>query len=404
MRICSVVMNSLKNDARVLKIGKTISLSHTIVFTALSEGILNKFMSIDELHGFKVMRVRFYTRYSHRNNMHSKSKITHNRRKTGIISFFMRSVGDIRFIHRVFRVLISEDFDCYYCNDFNTLIAGYFASRRKRAKLIYDTHELWAERSGARRDIYHRMKRNIEYYMEHFLIRRCDLVITVSDGIADELVRRYSIPRPVVIRNLDEEKPLPSYEKRMETRRQLGIPEDTVLLVYQGSFTADRGIPELLEAMNSLPDNVHLLLMGPEPETDIKKSIISNPRIHYPGLVPLYYLHDFAASGDIGIVVYHSVGIPNYFFTFPNKLSQYMNEGLAVLFYDCLESRKIINKYNNGMIIHPIDIPSIESAVKNVLNTDLNILKSRSREAFLNEYKWSIDSVKLQNAVNRLSK
>lgn len=399
MKIASIVLNALDNDARVLKIGKTLAKQYKVVFIALINRPLNSLFIHDSINDQPIIRFSLLSKKLTATKIR-ESKLL--RKKRNIIAQLWHIPRDIRWDiflnNRLFRVLISENFDCYYCNDFNTLIAGYFASRRKRAKLIYDTHELWVERSGARRDIYYRMKRNIEYHLEHFLIKRCDLVITVSDGIADELVRRYSIPRPVVIRNLDEKKPLPPYEKRMETRRELGIPEDSVLLVYQGALTDSRGIPELLEAMNSLPDNVHLLLMGPEPEDDIMKSIINNPRIHYPGLVPLECLFEFTASGDIGIHPMKRINL-NHLITCPNKFSQYMNAGLILLMSDIMEARYIVDNFNIGFLFNSDSPENIALAVSGILREDTLQLKNASRKAFIEKYNWVTIENDLKNNV-----
>lgn len=293
--------------------------------------------------------------------------------------------------------------DIYYCNDFNTLISGFFASRRRKAKLIYDTHELWAERMGAARTGFNRFKRFLEYFIEWFIIRRCDLVITVSDGIADELVGRYNIERPLVIRNLDVEKELPSKEKIREIRHSLNIPEDCILIVYQGGLSDARGIPELIESIKLLPKEYHLLLMGNYMSDYSQNKINNNLRIHYPGLINENELFVYTASCDIGIVPYKTENLLNYYITFPNKFSQFLNAGLAVILYDSLESRKIVNRCNSGLILDNISSESIKECVLQLTREyQLTELKKHARECFLRYYNWGIDKVKLLEAMRIL--
>lgn len=61
-------------------------------------------------------------------------------------------------------------------------------------------------------------------------------------------------------------------EKRQETRRELGISADAVVIIFVGRVTHDKGIGELIKAFASLSRshaNLFLLLVGPfEPELD----------------------------------------------------------------------------------------------------------------------------------------
>ncbi len=293
--------------------------------------------------------------------------------------------------------------DIYYCNDFNTLISGYFASKRNKAKLIYDSHELWAERSNARNTTFNKIKRIIEYFIEWFIIKRCNLVITVSDGIANELSERYKMKKPLIIRNLDEEKPLPSFEERMEIRDKLNISQDCILIVYQGSLQKNRGIPELIEAMDHLPDNTHLLLMGNFLSSSDLKSIKKNNRIHFPGMIPQEELFNYTACADIGIDQRHCENILNYELAFPNKFSQYMNAGLALALYDITESRKIIEQYDCGVVFEPGSSKNIINAINNIINSGkIDYYKRNSRKGFLEEYNWETEKQKSKEIMRKL--
>jgi len=247
------------------------------------------------------------------------------------------------------------------------------------------------------------MKRILEYILEYYLIKRCDMVITVSEGIAQELSCRYRIAPPLIIRNLDNRSQFPSQEERTYTRFVLNIPLDTILIAYQGALTRDRGIFELIGAMSLLPKNIHLLLMGPEPQEDILKQIRSNPRVHYPGMIPLNLLYKYTSSADIGIAPIKTSGLKSYSLAFPNKFSQYMNAGLALCLYDIKESREIFKKCPCGIVIPEITPESIHYSIKSLIeNHDLEILKKNSKECFLKYYNWDIDREQLIKFFNSI--
>jgi len=235
-------------------------------------------------------------------------------------------------------------------------------------------------------------------------MKRCSLVITVSDGVADELMLHNRIKRPEVIRNLENISGFLSDTERSQFRDTFSLPKEAILIVYQGALTRDRGIFELIGAMSLLPKNIHLLLMGPEPQEDILKQIRSNPRVHYPGMIPLNLLYKYTSSADIGIAPIKTSGLKSYSLAFPNKFSQYMNAGLALCLYDIKESREIFKKCPCGIVIPEITPESIHYSIKSLIeNHDLEILKKNSKECFLKYYNWDIDREILINNLLQLT-
>ena len=392
-KMISVVLNTLNNDSRVLKIGKTIKkngieINFCAISTQYTKYLPYFYNIIDNTDTLRMTwNIRQTISYSNKDN--GIKTITP-------FNFFIQLKSNIQRTAKLFKVLMLKRYDIYYCNDFNTLISGYFASKRKRAKLIYDSHELWSERNGSRSTTFNRINRLIEYFIEWFLIKRCNLVITVSNGIANELVKRYKINKPIVIKNLDEEKPLPSFENRMRIRDKLNIPHNCILIVYQGSLHKNRGIPELVKAMDTLPQHIHLLLMG---KFISKKELIevkSNPRIHFPGMIPQKDLFNYTACADIGIAPIRINMILSYRLAFPNKFSQYMNAGLALALYSIPESRIIIEKYDCGIVFEPGSSENIVNAINNIISSGkLEYYKKESRKGFLKEYNWEIEKHKL---------
>ena len=143
--------------------------------------------------------------------------------------------------------------DAVHANDVATLIPGYFAARLSRAKLVYDTHE-YAVGVPYRKAVWAWLAATIE----RLLIRRCDAVITVSDGIADRLQARYSLrERPTVVRNVPD---LPSPGEAPDLREEMGIG-DAPLVLHQGAVADGRGGENLIRAV-SFTESAHLLFLG----------------------------------------------------------------------------------------------------------------------------------------------
>ena len=83
-----------------------------------------------------------------------------------------------------------------HCNDYNTMWVGVAARLIGGTAVIYDSHELWADRNG-------RPEPRWWLLACEFLFVRCaHRTITASPGYAEIMARRYRIQPPRVIRNI----------------------------------------------------------------------------------------------------------------------------------------------------------------------------------------------------------
>jgi glycosyltransferase involved in cell wall biosynthesis len=100
--------------------------------------------------------------------------------------------------------------------------------------------------------------------------------------------------------------PVSKPTKRKAIRKQLDILETSLVIVFVGRVTKDKGIVELIASMRDLwkhYDDLHLLLVGQfEPERDplpqeTLDEIAANPKIHSMGFV--YDPENYMAAADI---------------------------------------------------------------------------------------------------------
>ena len=106
-------------------------------------------------------------------------------------------------------------------------------------------------------------------------------------------------------------------ETARQTRRELGIPNDALVVIFVGRVTKDKGIVELLAAFETMAKGnpaAHLLLVGPfEPERDplpneTLERLKNHPRVHGLGFsdTPEKYL----AAADIFCLPSYREGFP----------------------------------------------------------------------------------------------
>jgi glycosyltransferase involved in cell wall biosynthesis len=206
-----------------------------------------------------------------------------------------------------------------HANDLDTLPAGYVLARRWRARLVYDAHELYSEFEAPTP----RLTRRLTLALEGALARRADAVVTVSDGIADELVGRLGLrARPAVVVNAP-----PRAER--ELHRFDGGP---VRAVYQGRLGPGRPLDDLLAAASV--EGVELSLRIPLVDPTTLREAVSarglDGRVHVLEPVPPERVLDALAEFEVGLL-FDRPQSRNSELSFPNKLFEYLMAGLAVV-------------------------------------------------------------------------
>ncbi len=254
---------------------------------------------------------------------------------------------------RMFRAALSYRPDFVHANDVNTLFPGWLAARLADASLIYDAHEISADREG--------------YYGRIWLVRLAEKYlggqargrITTTQARADWFVKNYGYEQISVVQN----RPILSVSEGNRIRELLPIqPEHTVVL-YQGGLQAGRGLHNLIEAIRSVP-GAELVFVGDGRQRASLEAAAADisDRVHFVGQVPLSELPTWTASADIGMQTLRNTCL-NHYTTDSNKLFEYVMGGLAVVASDFPEIRGVVNDYDLGILVDPDDVKQISEAI-----------------------------------------
>ncbi|HEX9815936.1 MAG TPA: glycosyltransferase family 4 protein [Candidatus Thermoplasmatota archaeon] len=308
-----------------------------------------------------------------------------------IMGPFHRPIVWRDFHRRCQRALATRSADVYHAHDLPVLPIAAWAARRDQAPLVYDSHELFVEAHGISP-----VERWFLKAIERRLIKETTTVITVSESIAEELVERYSIKRPIILLNCP-----PAWEGAetdWRLRERLKLDRDVPVALYLGGFSPNRGLPELVRAFTDIP-RTHLVMMGwGKLEGQLKALAldlaIAN-RVHFLPPAPYAELLPWTSSADLGLIPYRATNLNNYY-SCPNKLFEYMGAGLAVAASDFPELRRYITRYDLGSLFDPDDPKDIARAV-NELVADRATLKRRraNARAAARELNWDVESNKL---------
>jgi glycosyltransferase involved in cell wall biosynthesis len=281
--------------------------------------------------------------------------------------------------------------DVVHAHDAAMLVPGLLAARLTGARLIYDSHELatsvpyrersWAWLVGA---------------IERLVVRRCDAVITVSEGIAARLAERYRLRDvPAVVRNvsaLDD-------GGHGGLRARLGLAPGDPLVLHQGAPAPDRGCDVLVAAMGHLP-GVQLAFLGdPEPgygellAVEIARRELSDRVTMLPS-VALEELLAWTAEADIGVSLLQDT-CENHRLALPNKLFEYIAAGVPIVAADLPEARRLIDAYGVGWCTAPDDPVQLSATLRTALSERGDPARAQRLLRAAAELRWPVEQARL---------
>lgn len=292
----------------------------------------------------------------------------------------------------------------YHAHDLNTLYAASKAARRDKAKLVYDSHELYVHKNRPVQPS--KLYRYLTIRLERKHIRRADKVITVSESIADHLRDEYKIDRPDVIMNAPSEVKVHGNDKSL--RDDLNIPNNLKLAIYCGGITFNRGLEKLIESLTLLPD-VYLVMMGygvPDYLEKLQKIAddnMVNDRFSFYGPVQSHEVTSYTASADLGVAPIQNACL-SYYYCAPNKVFEYIIGGIPVIASNFPDLSKIVSENDIGYVFDPEDIKSIADSVNQIFANEehYKVMKSNTKVA-AKKYNWEIEEQKLLNLYKSIS-
>lgn len=257
--------------------------------------------------------------------------------------------------------------DIIQVHDLPALEAGVDLSKKWDVPLVYDAHELYPEQRS-----FSRLQRRICARIEKKLIQSCAKVFAVNDSIAEEMMIRYGISRPITLINALD--PLPEYDINNSydvLRKKLNIEPSRKILLFQGGFSPHRNLEKLIKAMKYVTNPSVVLVMmgfgdfGSFLQSLAKKLGLLNTRIYFLPAVSQTELLQHSASADAGIIPYPHVDLNSYYCT-PNKLFEFIQAGLPILANDSPELRRFVHETGFGLVTPMHTSHQIASAIDEI--------------------------------------
>ena len=293
---------------------------------------------------------------------------------------------------RLFFFLLLRKAHLLVANDLDTLLPNFIVSRTKKSNLVFDSHELFTETPEV---IHRKFVRNTWLRIERSILPQLDDVITVSDSIAGILSRKYNI-EVTVVRNI----PPGRNHSKPPARSALNLPEDKRILIMQGSgINIQRGAEELVKAMQYLEEYHLLIIGGGDVIGQLRNMVDANnlgDRITFFARMPVEQLYQYTVNADLGLSIDKDTN-PNYRYSLPNKLFDYIHAGIPVLTSPLVEVKKIVEQYQIGMTIENHEPSHIADRIRMALSDKNQVDKWKENLKFAaEELSWSKEKLKLK--------
>jgi glycogen synthase len=300
-------------------------------------------------------------------------------------SLVMRGLAYLRATRELAHAVTEAKPDVIIAHDFEALRAGVRGHKRTKAPVLYDSHEDWpaliAENSP--------VEARIAEVQERRYLRSVAHVFTVSEPIARKFE---SMKKPTTVlynaRPSQEVRPA----DRGPSRSRFGYGSDDFVVGFAGALGPGRGLELLLEALRDLPESVKALIVGgPELEAralaERSVSLGIDDRVRLDPYRPFSELAPYYAAMDVGTILLDSR--PNHLRALPNKLFDYLAQGVPVIVPDYPAMKAIVRDAGCGWLLADVSREGIAATVREVQSSrDATARGARGREHYLKSYAW----------------
>lgn len=366
--ICMMVHDDVIHDSRIRReAGSLAAQGWKVVVVCIALGN-TQLPDVQEIHGYTIWRV--------------SPRIFRNRR--------IRTIGKLiqllTALPVVFGRLRQANARVYHAHDFTGLLMVALAGIWRRP-VVYDSHELFFDRTflGMPRGVI-ALLRSLRP-LEKLLARRAVKVIATCDGHAGQLVKNLDIAYPVIVRNAVDLRTLGDIAVRYT------VSTDKIM-AHTGNLFRARHLPEQIEALGHLPDDVGLVFMGSGPLRDEllaqAEAAGLGSRFQIVPPVPPDSIAPTLAQAHVALVLVESDSLSHHY-ALPNKFFEAVAAGIPLVIAPTPEVERLVKEYDIGLTCNAHDPLSIADAVRTVLEPDnyqrlkANVQRARSEITWANE-------------------
>ncbi|MDH3269128.1 MAG: glycosyltransferase, partial [Ignavibacteria bacterium] len=233
----------------------------------------------------------------------------------------------LKFIWHIKLKLLTTKASIIFAEDIYTLPFAVIFGKLRRAKIYYDSRELFGYLAGLKEK---KLKQAFWKWTEKLFIKRADYVIVTGAMDGDFLKKEYGTKNIILLRNL------PRYYKpspKLDLHSHLQIDKGKKIILYQGVLLKGRGIEKVFAVLNELPDHVFLIIGGGEYEEfyqNLAEKMNLTKQVIFLGKLTQDELPKITTAADVGVSLIENLST-SYYYALPNKLFEYIMAEIPVI-------------------------------------------------------------------------
>ncbi|MBU0474990.1 MAG: glycosyltransferase family 4 protein [Bacteroidetes bacterium] len=296
-------------------------------------------------------------------------------------------------LFKTFLFIRKLDISVIHIHDPELIFISYFLKKIGKIKVIYDVHEDF-HLAMIDRPYLNKFLRNIIattfMVFENYISKQFDFIITATPSINKRFKK---LNRSATINNYPIINELNSSKIRKKQQQ----------ICYLGSIDLNRGIAEVVDSLTMV--NGQLKLAGFFDPISVRNKLIERKgweKVHELGIINRDEAASLFSESIAGICTFHPLS--NHINSQPNKIFEYMSSGLPVIISNFPIWEKIIEKYNCGISVNPLDPKSISDGINYLLNNHeiAYNLGQNGLKAIKNELNWDKEVEKLNTIYKKL--
>lgn len=259
---------------------------------------------------------------------------------------------------------------------------------KKRATFIFTAHNPnpWMVKSFSR--IKQAFRICAFRMVELRIVKNADCVITVSEQLKKEFIRRFRIPSQkirVIPNGVDANLFHPTISSSNDILQKYQLPENYVLFV--GRLVEQKGVQFLLKAIKGT--NIHLVIIGGGPLyfylKELSRRLEINKQIHFIGSVPLDDLRKIYAKAKFCV-------IPSVAEGFPLVGLEAMASGLPIIASKIEGVEEMVIDGYNGFLFEKGNVKKLREHILKLFEDEklVRTMGRRSRKIVENKFSWSV--------------
>ncbi|WP_297983880.1 glycosyltransferase [uncultured Chryseobacterium sp.] len=274
-------------------------------------------------------------------------------------------------------------------NDLDSLLPNYLVSKKLGIPLVFDSHEIFTEMPS----VQGRFTQKIWRFLERKLVPKLKYMMSASESYSKWFAETYHIQKPITVQNFPRKV---FFEKKFTENK----PK---IIFYQGAVNPSRGLDKMIPVMKNI-ENAVFWIAGDGPKKEeyiaLTKNLGLEEKVKFLGNIESEKLREITTKADVGLSIEENNGL-SYYYSLPNKVSDYIQAGVPVLTTNYPETSKIINQYKVGAIINNHSEDELVSKVSEILNNGKEFYAENLRKA-ASELCWENEEQKIISLFDRV--